>query len=210
MGGVSGTRADAQAWVYPTFQQPHVVNREFTVAVADGGYDGTSYLFQWREQLASRDQFAFDGGLATGVGGHALAFTGVYYGHQLLQQRDSEPIEALGTLGVTIAFGHGGTYTRIPLDVSIGHRFAFGNGVALTPYVVPRGSIEFCTGCVAHVRGGSEGTGVGGGFGVGANLEVTPRFSVRFDTMINASTVGAQDNAIGFGVAWSPSGLRRP
>jgi hypothetical protein len=201
--------AEAQAWIYPSFQQSHVVNREFTVAIADGGYDGTSYIFQWREELAPRSQFTFDGGLATSVGGHSLAFAGGSYGYQLLSQRDSEPVEVLGTVGASIAFGHGGTYTRIPFTASIGHRFAFTNGMAVTPYVDPRGSLEFCNHCVAEVRGGSAAVGVGGGIGVGANLEFSSRFSVRFEDSIGASTIGSQDNAVGFAVAWSPSGLRR-
>jgi hypothetical protein len=210
MAVLGSATAQAQAWVYPTFQQSHVVNREFTAAIIDGGYDGTSYLFQWREQLASRSQFAFDGGVATGVGGHLVAFVGGNYGHQFIQQRDSSPIEMLGTLGVGIAFGHGGSYTRVPVAVSIGHRLPLGNGVALTPFVVPRASLEFCNHCLAEVRGGSAGTGVGGGIGVGANLELSPRFSVRFDTLIEGSTIASEDNAIGIGVAWSPAGLRRP
>jgi hypothetical protein len=208
--GLASTTADAQAWSYPSFQQSHVVNREFTAAIADGGYDGTSYIFQWREELAPRSQFIFDGGIATGVDGHAVTFVGGQYGHQLVQQRDSQPVEILGTAGVTLAFGHGGTLTRIPFTASIGHRFAFANGVALTPYVDPRVSLDFCHQCVADVRGESAGSGVGAGIGVGANLELSPRFSVRFDTLIDRSTIGPLDNAIGFGVAWSPSGLRRP
>jgi len=202
--------ASGQAWDYPSFQQPHVVNREFTGAVVDGGYDGTSFIFQWREQLATRDQFIFDGGFANGVAGHRIGFLGGTYGRQLLQQRDSEAIEALGTLGLTIAFGRGGTYTRVPLAISVGHRFPLSNEVALTPFVQPRVSLEFCPGCVAQVRGGSSDAGVGAGFAIGANLELSRRVSVRFATAVSASTIGAQDNAWGFGIAWSPAGLRRP
>jgi hypothetical protein len=202
--------ADAQAWIYPSFQQPQVMNREFTVAAAASGYDGTSYIFQWREELAPRNQFIFDGGVATGVGGHSLAFVGALYGYQLLQQRDSEAFEMLGTLGVGLAFGHGGSYTRAPVAVSLGHRFAFGGGVALTPYIHPEAALEFCDHCVAQVRGGTADAGVGAGLGVGANLELTPHFSVRVEGAINASTIGSQDNTIGFGVAWSPAQLRGP
>jgi hypothetical protein len=200
----------AQAWIYPSFQQPHVMNREFTVAVASSGYDGTNYIFQWREELAPRDQFIFDGGLATGVAGHSLAFVGGLYGYQLLQQRDSEAFEMLGTLGVGLAFGHGGSLTRVPVALSIGHRFVFGNGVALTPYIHPEAALEFCNRCVAQVRGGTADAGIGAGFGVGGNLELTSHFSVRLEGGINTSTIGAQDNTIGFGVAWSPAQLRGP
>jgi len=185
-----------------------VVNREFTVAIADGGYDGTSYIFQWREELVPGNQFSFDGGIATGVGGHALGFLGGLYGYQFLWQRDSEPFEVLGTTGLTLAFGHGGSYARIPFAVSVGHRFAFANGMALTPYLHPRVSVEFCSHCVAQVRGGSGSAGVGGGVGAGANLELSSRFSLRLEASVGASTIGSQDNTIGLGFAWSPSGLR--
>jgi hypothetical protein len=202
--------AGAQAWIYPSFQQPQVMNREFTVGVAASGYDGTNYIFQWREELAPRSQFIFDGGVATGVGGHSLAFVGGLYGYQLIQQRDSQAFEMLGTLGVGLAFGHGGTFTRVPVAVSLGHRFAFGNGVALTPYIHPEAALEFCNHCVAQVRGGTADAGVGAGFGLGANLELTPHFSVRVEGAVNTSTIGAQANTIGFGVAWSPAQLRGP
>jgi hypothetical protein len=203
------TRAGAQAWVYPSFQQSHLVNREFTVAVGDGGYDGTSYLFQWREQLATRSQFDFDGGFATGVAKHTVGFAGLLYGYQVTQQRDSQPIEILASTGLTTEFGHGGSYVRIPFAISVGHRWAFANGVAITPFVHPRVSLEFCGRCAAQVRGGTSQAGIGAGFGMGANVELSSRVSIRFDSSINATTIGPQDNAIGLGVAWSPSGLRR-
>ena len=33
-------RANAQAWSYPAFQPPRVVEREFNIGVADGGIAG--------------------------------------------------------------------------------------------------------------------------------------------------------------------------
>lgn len=206
-----GRTAAAQAWIYPSFQQSHMVNREFTLAVADGGYDGTSYIFQWREELAPRNQFIFNGGVATGVDGHALAFLGGLYGYQVLQQRDSEPFEMLATGGIGLAFGHGGSFTQVPVGVSLGHRFALGGVVAVTPYVHPEASLQFCPRfCVAEVRGGTSDFGVGAGFGLGANLELAPRFSVRVEGSFDTSSIGPTANTIGFGVAWSPAALFRP
>ncbi|GEM_PF-664865 len=204
--------AGAQAWIYPSFQQPHIVNREFTAAIASGGYDGTSFIFQWREQLAPRSQFVFDGGIASSVNGHAVDFLGGQYGYQLLVQHDSEPLEVMGLVGATFAFGGHGTLAQIPFTAAVGHRFALGNGAAITPYLDPRVSIDFCTVCHAEIRGGGRGsaTGVGGGVGIGANLELSPRVSVRLDTAIRGSSLGGEDNTIGFGVAWSPAGLRAP
>lgn len=201
--------AQAQAWIYPSFQQPHWVNREFTLAVADGGYDGTSFIFQWREELVSRSQMTFDGGFATGVDGHSVVFLGALYGYQVLEQRDSNEIEMLATGGLTLSFGHGGPFTRLPFAASIGHRFGFDNGVALTPYVRPQVSLDFCgTVCIVQVRGGTATAGVGATFGLGANLELSRRFSVRIEGDFNRSTIGPLDNTIGIGVAWSPEGLQ--
>ena len=58
------TIARAQAWAYPSFQQPRVTNREFNFAVADAGHAGTSLVFQWREGLTPRTQLSFDVGFA--------------------------------------------------------------------------------------------------------------------------------------------------
>ncbi len=209
---IAATRAQAQAWIYPSFQEPRVVNREFTFAVADGGFDGTSYIFQWREELASRDLFIFDGGVAPNVDSHAVTFFSARYGYQLLQQRDSEAFEALGTVGLTISVGHAQPFTRIPFAISLGHRFAFDHNLALTAYIHPAASLDFCGGgdCVILVRGGSAQFGLGASFGLGANLELAHGFSVRAEAAFNRSTVANIDNTIGIGVAWQPPGLRRP
>jgi hypothetical protein len=210
--GIGGaTAAQAQAWIYPSFQEPHLVEREFTLAIADGGFDGTSFIFQWREQLASRDLFIFDGGYAPNVNSHGVTFLGGRYGYQFLRQRDSVEVEMLGTVGITFSFGHGGPFTRVPFAVSLGHRFVFDNNMALTPYVHPAASLDFCggTSCIIYVKGGSSQAGLGASFGVGANLELTHGFSVRAEAAFNRSTVANIDNTIGIGVAWQPPGLRR-
>ncbi len=46
--------ASAQAWAYPAFQPPRVINREFNFGVADASDAGTSLIFQWREGLTPR------------------------------------------------------------------------------------------------------------------------------------------------------------
>jgi hypothetical protein len=207
---LAGARAiAAQAWIYPAFQQPHVVDREFAVSVAGAGYDGTSWIFQWREMLGPHDQFTLDAGAAPSVAGHSLGFTGLAYGHEFVPQHDSQPVAVLGTTGLQVAYGHGAPYTRIPFGISAGHRFDLGQGMAITPYLHPRASLEFCHHCVAQVHGGTSATfGLGGAFGVGVNFELSRRFAVRFDTDIGSSTLATQDNTIGIGVAWSPAGLR--
>lgn len=211
-GLTTAQEARGQAWIYPSFQEPRVVNREFTLAVADGGFDGTSYIFQWREELASRDLFIFDGGVAPNVNGNAVWFFGGRYGYLFLQQRDSEAFSMLGTAGLTISMGHGGPFTRVPFAVSLGHRFQFDNAMALTAYIHPAASIDFCgsSSCIVQVRGGSSEAGLGASFGIGANLDIAHGFSVRAEAAFNRSTVANIDNTIGIGVAWQPPGLRRP
>ena len=52
--------ASAQAWSYPAFQTPRIVEREFNIGVADGGIAGVSALFQWREQTGTRTQLSLE------------------------------------------------------------------------------------------------------------------------------------------------------
>ncbi len=212
-GFASPAVLEAQAWIYPSFQEPYVVNREFTVAVADGGYDGTSFIFQWREELQRRSEFIFDAGNAPNVNGHAVTFVGGRYGYLLAQQTDSEAFGLLGTVGVTLSFAHGGTpFTRVPFAISLGHRIGLDNGMSLTPYIHPQTSLDFCGAghCIIQVRGGSAQAGLGASFGLGANFQFTHGLSARVEAAFNRSTIANLDNTIGIGVAWQPPGLRRP
>src|SRR5688572_13020377 len=54
----------AQAWAYPAFQPPRVINREFNFGIADAGNAGTTLVFQWREGVNPRTQLSFDAGFA--------------------------------------------------------------------------------------------------------------------------------------------------
>jgi hypothetical protein len=213
LGFASPVVVEAQAWIYPSFQEPYVVNREFTVAVADGGFDGTSFIFQWREELERRSELIFDAGNAPNVNSHAVTFLGARYGYLLVQQADSEAFGMLGTVGVTLSFAHAGTpFTRLPFAVSIGHRIGLDNGMSLTPYIHPQASLDFCGSghCIIQVRGGSSQAGLGASFGIGANFQFTRSLSARAEAAFNRSTIANLDNTIGIGVAWQPPGLRRP
>ena len=202
----AANEAHAQAWNYPTFQQSHIVEREFNFAVADGGSEGTSFLFQWREQVGQPSEIVVDAGFAGSKNGSStIGFFGGQYDYQLVAQADSQQIEVLATGGLNFAFGDG-TIWRIPVGVSAGHRFPLGSGLAVTPYITPRIALETCDICGTN---GSGRTALGIGFGLGANLEVTPNIAVRFDTSFGFSSIAASDNAFGFGVAWSPAGLRK-
>ena len=199
--------ARAQAWDYPSFQQSHVVNREFSADLADAGADGVSFLLQWREQIEPfQQQFSVDLGVASPNRRNSIGFFGGTYAYQLMSQSVEQPIELLGTAGANFAFGSSATVIRLPFGVSAGHRFPIQGGFALTPYVHPRLAVEFCNDCGTNGRGRSD---LGLGFGFGANFEVNPQIALRIDTSFGFSSIASRDDAIGLGVAWSPLGLRK-
>jgi hypothetical protein len=201
--------ARAQAWNYPSFQQSHVVNRDFTFGVADGGNAGTSFLVQWREELEPMlQQVSADAGFAVHRrGGAPVGFVGATYGYQITPQTEQQPVEFLGTVGANFAFGGGTTFFRLPVGVSAGHRFPISGGIAFTPYAHPRLAFESCNDCGTNGKGRAE---LGLGFGLGANVELTRQLALRIDSSFGFSSVIAPDNAVAIGVTWSPIGLRRP
>jgi hypothetical protein len=205
--GLAGPRAAlAQAWDYPSFQQSHVVDREFEVGVADGGNSGTDFLFQWREGLTSLSQFSLDAGFVNSahVSGHDIGFVGGQYAYQLAQPSPDLPIEILGTGGLNFAFGNGTTYFRIPVGVSVGRKFGLGSGVAITPYVHPEIGLDFCNSCGTGDRGRSE---LGVGMDLGANLDLSAAFSLRAALSVGGTGVVSHDNSFGIALAWRPPRL---
>src|SRR6478672_10645688 len=101
--------AGAQAWAYPSFQPPRVMNREFNFGVADAGDAGTSLIFQWREGLSNRSQLGLDVGFADPKGkGNGKLVLGGQYGYLFTQGNADLPLDFLGTAGIGFAFGDGG------------------------------------------------------------------------------------------------------
>ncbi len=215
--GALAAPVHAQAWAYPTFQQSHVVDREFNFAVATSGSDGgTSFLVQWREGVVpGKQQFSFDAGLATN-NGNAIGFFGGTYGVQFISQTAQQPLELLGTGGANLAFGSGGVLFRVPVAVSVRHRFPLQGDLAVTPYVHPDIALAICSDC------GLSGGGLAGspihrtgdanldiGIGFGVNLEVTRQIALRLDSSFGSSSFGSSNASVGFGLAWSPMGLRK-
>ncbi len=199
--------AEAQAWAYPAFQQSHVVDREFNFAVATADNGGTSFLAQWREGVVpGKQQFSIDAGLAT-VSGNVIGFFGGTYAVQFISETAQQPLELLGALGANVAFGSGGTLFRVPVSVSLGHRFPLQGDLAITPYVHPDIALAVCSDCGARGRGDAN---VDIGIGFGVNFEVTHQVALRLDTSFGSSSFGSSDATVGFGVAWSPMGLRKP
>jgi hypothetical protein len=195
-------RSEAQAWAYPSFQPPRVIVREYNFGIADAGRSaGPSIVFQWREQSGPKSQFSFDLGLADTEGRDSdiILFGGVGLAHRLGNATDEVPLDFVLTVGLYLAIWDDALF-RLPLGVSLGHRFDMGGGMALTPYVHPRLSIDVCNDC-----GGSD---IGLVFDLGADFQLSRSVAIR------GAAVFAGDDTFGgegFGVslAWTPPSLAR-
>jgi hypothetical protein len=202
------TVAGAQAWAYPAFQPPRVMNREFNFGVADAGHAGTSLVFQWREGLSPRSQLSLDVGFADPDGeGNGKFLLGGQFGGLLTEAKADMPLDFLGTVGLNMAIGDGGNLVRIPFGVSIGHRFALDDGFAITPYAHPRISLDVCSDCS---KSGDNETDLGIDFDLGVNFEVTRQLSFRVSALFGGSDTFGDSDGFGISLAWSPLGLTRP
>jgi len=198
-------RADAQASNYPSMQVPTASTRDYTAAVSSGA--GTTALFQWREGWAPRRHWQLDAGLIDRKGSDNLSlFVGAGIGQELANASGDQPLDLLFTAGAGAAFGGGSTVVRLPVGVSIGHTFDLEQGVALTPFVHPRASLDVASG--KRGDGGSRSE-VSLNFDLGVNLQVNRQFAVRAAAAFTGSELaGAQDSfAIGFN--WTPAQLAR-
>ena len=198
---VTAVELPAQAWAYPSFQPSRVLTREYNFGVADTDRGGSVIVFQWREQSGPRTQFSFDIGLADSDRRNAdlIAFGGIGIGYRLGSATQEVPLDFLFTGGLYLAVGDG-SFFRLPIGLSIGHRFDLDGTSALTPYVHPRLSLDTCNNC-----GGSN---VGLTFDLGLAFEVTRTVAIR------GAAVFAGDNTFdgeGFGlsIAWTPPSLAR-
>jgi hypothetical protein len=197
----------AQAWAYPAFQPPRVINREFNFGVADAGHAGTSLVFQWREGLSPRTQISFDVGFADPDGeGNGKLLLGGQFAGMLADQKSEMPLNFLGTVGVNMALGDGGNLVRIPFGVSIGHRFPLDEGFAITPYVHPRVSLDVCSDCGPD---DDNETDLGVDFDLGVSFEVTRQLSFRVSALFGGSDTFGDSDGFGISLAWSPPQLSR-
>jgi hypothetical protein len=199
-GALVASSADAQAWNYPALQTP-TVSREYNFVVADGDDAfGTSFVFQWRNPMGVRSQLSLDGGMADTDADTYLLLGGTY-GYQLARARRDMPIDVLLTAGLNGAFGDGNLF-RIPVGVSVGHRFPLEGRLAITPYAHPRLSIDHCGDCVA------DETEIGIAFDFGADIEFSPQLAMRVAVGMGGSDFFEDQDAIGISLAWSPAGAR--
>lgn len=189
----------AQAWNYPSFQPPTVVSREFNFGVADAGRAGTTVLFQWREGSTPRTQFSLDAGLVAPDGGDNLVVLGGAWAYQMHQSNSLMPLDFLLTAGAGVALGNG-TALRAPVGVSIGHTFGLEGGAAVTPYVHPRISLDFCD-C------GDDDVSIGVDFDLGANFDITRALALRASAYFGGGDIFGR-NGIGFSIAWKSPALQ--
>ena len=194
----------AQASNYPSLQLPTASIRDYTGAIASGA--GTSVLFQWREGVASSMHLGLDGGLTDRKGReNLLGFIGGSIGSELLRAEGEQPLDLLLTGGLGFAFGGGATIVRVPLGVSLGHTFALEDGMALTPYVHPRVSLDLCSDCG---RRGNRRTELSLNFDVGVDFRVNQKFSVRVAGAFSGSDFFGNNDSFAIGLNWRPGLVR--
>jgi hypothetical protein len=198
---ISAVQVNAQAWAYPSFQPPRVMVREYNFGIADTDRGGSSLVFQWREQSGPSTQFSFDVGIADSDrrDSDLIAFGGIALGYRLGNATDEVPLDFLLTGGLYLAIGDG-TFFRLPIGLSLGHRFDMAGSMAITPYMHPRVSIDVCNDC-----GGSD---IGLTFDLGANFELSRTVSIR-GAAVFAGSDSFDGEGFGISVAWTPPSLAR-
>lgn len=192
----------AQGWNYPSFHHPHIMSREFNFALADGGDAGTALLFQWREGFGIGTELNLDVGFADPDVLGSRFILGGGFARRLTSATTDMPLDVLLTGGLYAAFGDPSNIFRVPIGVSVGHRFPLEGAMAVTPYVHPRVSIDFCSNCF-----GGDDTELSINFDLGADLELSRQLSLRFAALFAGGDVFGGDDGFGVSLAWKPAAL---
>jgi len=199
--------AQGQSYTHPSFQLPTLVEREYNFAAADGGRAGASLLFQWREAAAPRWQLGVDAGLADPDGNASSRLVlGGHAAYELTRASEEFPFDVALTGGVGFSGVDGHNVVRIPLGASFGHRFALDGRMSLTPFAHPRLSFDRCNDCKAGSGEGKLNIAVD----LGASLQMTEQVALRIAATAGGSDYLGSGNGIGFSIAWTPKGLRKP
>ncbi|HKS07072.1 MAG TPA: hypothetical protein VJR92_12215 [Gemmatimonadaceae bacterium] len=199
----------AQYFSYPSLQPPSVAIREFNYGVASGPRTGTSLVFQWREEAGSRAHLQLDAGLndAEGPGAGTRFIIGGGLAYRLAAASREMPLDLLLTGGIGGSFGDGTSIMRVPLGMSVGHRFVFKERIpmAITPYAHPRFSVDFCNSCSP---GGGSDTNVGVDVDLGLAIDFTNNLGLRASALFAGSDFFPRDNGFGVSLVWTPLSLR--
>ena len=122
-----------------------------------------------------------------------------------MRAQGDQPLDLLGTAGIGVAFGSGNTFVRVPVGVSIGHRFPLDDGMSITPYMHPRVSLDIFSGKGVQ----SDKTEVTLNFDLGANFQVNKQFALRVAGVFSGSDRYGSGNAFSVGFNWTPAALSR-
>ena len=199
---ISAASAAAQGWNYPSFHHPQIVSREFNFGLADGGDSGTALLFQWREGFGIGTELDFDVGFADPDVGDTRFIVGGGFARRIARATTEMPLDLALTAGLFAAFGDP-TVVRVPIGLSVGHRFPLEGAMAITPYVHPRVSVDFCSNCFED--DGDNGISIN--FDLGVDLELSRQLSLRFSAMFAGGDLFGEEDGFGISLAWKPAGL---
>lgn len=195
---------DAQAWNYPSMMTPTTVQRQYGVVLANGGDAGTAIVGQWREGLATDTEFQAEVGFADPDGGDARFMFGVGLARRLTRASQEMPLDMVLSGGIYPSFGDPTTLIRIPVQLSMGHRFDLeGSQVFLTPFLNPRLSFDLCTD--DDVCDDSSDLSIN--FDVGLAAEMSRNLSLVVAIGFPGGDL-FDDNSFGFGIYWRPGAIR--
>jgi hypothetical protein len=202
--------AQGQYFSYPSLQPPAPAVREFNYAVASGNSTGTSLVFQWRERSGDRTHLQLDAGLndAEGANAGTRFIIGGGMAYRIGSSTQDMPLDILLTGGIGGSFGDGNSILRMPLGMSVGHRFKMDGytPMAITPYAHPRFSIDFCSAC--GPPGDRRDTNIGVDVDLGVAVEFTRNLGMRASALFAGSDFFPRDNGFGVSLVWTPPGLR--
>jgi hypothetical protein len=173
--------------------------------VARGARRDQPAVARRRPRRSGRHQLSLDAGLADPDGpSNTKIFVGGNYGRQLTRATKDQPLDLLFTAGLGLAAGDGPDVIRIPVGLSVGHRFPLEGGMAITPYVHPRISFDSYTG--DRDEGGDRHR-LTLDFDLGGSLEITPQLALRASVLFSGGD-GGTDTGIGVGLTFTPRGLK--
>lgn len=203
---LTAASAGAQAWNYPSMMTPTIVTRQYGLLLANGGDAGTAIVGQWREGLNSETEFQLEVGFADPDNIDARFMLGGAFARRLTRSSQEMPLDMVLTGGIYPSFGDPATLVRIPVQLSMGHRFDLDDSqVVLTPFINPRLSFDLCTG--GDEDCGEDSSDLSINFDVGLAAELTRNLAL-------VAAIGFpggdsfDDNSFGFGIYWRPGAIR--
>lgn len=192
----------AQGWNYPSMMTPTIMQRQYGIVLANGGDDGTAIIGQWREGLNTETEFQLDLGFADPDFGDARLVFGGALARRLTRSSQEMPLDMVITGGIYPSIGDEVTIIRIPVQLSMGHRFDIENSqLVITPFLNPRLSFDWCDDC------GNDDTDLAINFDLGAAMEVSRSLSLTAALVFPGGDL-FDDTGFGFGIYWRPGGIR--